>query len=471
MIQNVFKFSNSFSLRNFVTSIKSATQHLKINQPRPETHPHLIKKGELTPGITFDEYQQRRKKLMENIPSDSNHQQKILRFQQASNFFYYTGISTPDSICTFEKEKNNKFKYSIFSEQKGKEYELWWGKQTQKEDLKKIFGVDEIFQIEDFQNFLKKKLEKYNQFFVISEDEHISFRITISQIITQIKKSQEVKLFNAVGFGENQRKVKSKAELELLRKSALIGSYALKKVISKTKPGMIENQLAAEFEYHCKMQGAEFLSFPCIVASGINGTIIHYLHNNQVLEENDLILMDCGCELYGYSSDISRTFPANGKFTNAQKKLYDSVLKEQENLIQMCQTGVTIENLHLEAERGLARALINLGILKPPSLQVPLSRDLVHRFFPHSVSHLLGVDVHDCENLPKNQPLQNGTVLTIEPGLYIPNDPDIPLEFRGLGIRIEDDVVIHGDSPEVLTDSVPKKTQEIESLMNKEEKK
>ena len=253
------------------------------------------------------------------------------------------------------------------------------------------------------------------------------------------------------------RLIKSKKEIELMQKSAEIGSNAIIQGMKMTRPGLSEHQLHAIIEYHSKMLGASGLAYVPVIAGGTNALILHYVTNHNVLKGGDLVLVDAGCEYEYYASDITRTWPVNGKFSAEQAIIYQIVLDCQLEMIKHCKIGNNLNSLqdlafeyfHSELNKLFARKLTRAEMLD---------------IYPHHLGHYIGMDVHDCPTISRSTKFYEGMAITIEPGLYIPESPKYG-KFGGIGVRIEDDVVITEGEPLVLTAKAPKEIKEIEELM------
>ncbi|KAE9531480.1 hypothetical protein AGLY_010686 [Aphis glycines] len=261
------------------------------------------------------------------------------------------------------------------------------------------------------------------------------------------------------------RLYKSLAEQRLMRQSCQIASKAFIKAMMSTKPGSTEHELYATLDYECRMGGAEYLAYPPVVATGNNANTLHYIDNKQKIKDGDLILVDAGCEYHGYSSDISRTWPASGWFSDAQKTLYEATLCVQKELIDMCQERPSLDTLYEAMCFKLGKALAAAHVFKKnvdPSELNMLARALC----PHHVSHYLGMDVHDIGTVKKSIKTEPGFIITVEPGVYVSkNNIRVHEEFLGLGIRIEDDVLITENSIEVLSEDCPKEIEDIEKII------
>ena len=262
------------------------------------------------------------------------------------------------------------------------------------------------------------------------------------------------------------RLFKSPEEIAVMRRAGEITALAHTRAMEKCRPGMFEYQLEGEIHHEFTRHGARYPSYNTIVGSGENGCILHYTENESEMRDGDLVLIDAGCEYKGYAGDITRTFPVNGKFTPAQREIYDIVLESLETSLRLYRPGTSIQEVTGEVVRIMITGLVKLGILHGDVDQ--LITENAHRpFFMHGLSHWLGLDVHDVGvyGQDRSRILEPGMVLTVEPGLYIAPDADVPPAYRGIGIRIEDDILITEDGNENLTASVVKKADDIEALM------
>ena len=265
------------------------------------------------------------------------------------------------------------------------------------------------------------------------------------------------------------RLIKSESEIDLLRCSAEIASLSMIDTMKFCKAGMLENELYIQFEYGCKKRGASQLSFQCSVASGTNATTLAYFNNNSMLDYGDLCLIDCGCEYNGYASDITRTFPVNGKFTKEQAELYQMMLDISTKLISSMVVGCTIKKLETESAKLIRNGLKKLGITS--KLQNHEIKNLkISSADVHFVAHFLGLDIHDTSDIVQTQQFQPNMVLAIEPAIYIPDHEKIPPLYRNIGIRIEDDVLITNEKPEILSKALPRTIEQIEVIMSQKSK-
>jgi Xaa-Pro aminopeptidase len=265
------------------------------------------------------------------------------------------------------------------------------------------------------------------------------------------------------------RKCKSKEEVEVMRKCSEIASLAHVRGMQAARAGLHEYSVAAEIEREFKKRGAQDVAYDSIVATGNNACTLHYRSNRDELKKGDLLLVDAGAELDGYASDITRTYPITGRYTEAQKEVYEWVLKAQEKAIKSVKPGVSFRKSHEVAAKVISEGLKEMNIIKGNSAKAIYQKGLYKRYFPHGTSHWLGLDVHDRgsykdkKNAAKYVKLSTGNVITVEPGLYFrKDDKSVPARYRGIGIRIEDDVLVTRSSHDVLTKNCPKTVEEIE---------
>jgi Xaa-Pro aminopeptidase len=269
-------------------------------------------------------------------------------------------------------------------------------------------------------------------------------------------------------FLHDMRLYKSRAEVAVMRRAARLSAQSHCELMRQCKPGMHEYQLASVFSHHCQMGGAAHLAYPSIVGGGNNACVLHYVENSAVLNDGDLVLIDAGCEVDCYASDITRTFPVSGRFSDAQRALYELVLEAQLAAIDKVRAGNHWNDPHQAAVRVLSKGLLRLGLLRG-TLAKALKAESYTRFFMHRTGHWLGMDVHDVGDYKIDghwRELEPGMVLTVEPGLYIPRgSKGIAKKWQGIGVRIEDDVLVTRGDPDVLTRDVPKTVEDIEASM------
>lgn len=449
-------------------------------QPTFKTHPHSLKKGEIVQGIKLEEIVQRRNNLMETINSYSqaNHPsakrhlvvvpsatKKFMSgtipyiFRQNSDFLYLTGCLEQDSILVMEITERS-FKTIMFVRPKDKNAELWDGIRTGID--RDFYQVDEAKPITDLQTYVEKLRSQAGT--LVWYDEKNSDQSKLTPILRTSNESIEC----PTKFIHTLRWTKSEAEIELIRQTCEIASRAINETIKKSRPGISEHHIFAEVDYRCRMDGASFLAYPPVVASGLNATTIHYISNTQIVKDGDMVLLDAGCEYGGYSSDITRTWPINGTFSEPQRILYEIVLSLQKDLIKTILNpgGMTLDDLFDTMCLKLGKYLQEAHLISSDKSGYDLARE-AFKFCPHHVSHYLGMDVHDTPLVSRSNSLIPGNVFTVEPGIYIGSDRlDVPEEFRGLGLRIEDDVMVTSNMKlEILTSKCIKEVDQLDQLI------
>lgn len=301
-----------------------------------------------------------------------------------------------------------------------------------------------------------------NQSRLVWYDEKSSDQTSLQTILGTEKFESPMK------FIHHLRLIKSPAEINLMRKTCDIAGSAINHTMKVSRPGISEHQIFAEVDYQCRMNGASFLAYPPVVAAGKNATTIHYINNIQTVQPGEMVLMDAGCEYGGYSSDITRTWPIDGNFNEHQRVLYEVVLTLQKDLIQTLLNpgGLTLDELFDTMCFRLGSYLQEINLVPKQLSGYELAR-AAYKFCPHHVSHYLGMDVHDSPLVSRSNQLVPGIICTVEPGIYISEDrQDVPKEFRGIGLRIEDDILITDDMKvEVLTKNCVKELVELEALI------
>ena len=381
-------------------------------------------------------------------------------FRQDSNFYYLSGFLEDNSCLVFIK-KSKKVKTILFVAKKDKTQELWSGNRLGAEEAKKRFLVDEVYEYGEFNTKLKEYLKDKKALYY-------DFNLDYSKVKVLKRYSKEIQSYeNISSFVQKMRLIKSDSEIALIKKAISITKDAHHKAMSRTASLKYEYQLQAEIEYEFKRQGAYSDAYISIVACGNSANTLHYIDNDKELKSGELILIDAGCEYKYYASDITRTIPANGKYTPAQKKLYDMVLATQLKIIKMIKPGVKRSKLQKRAIKLLSQGMIDLGILKG-SLKKIIKKELYKKYYPHGIGHWMGIDVHDeapykYEN-GREIPLKAGMVLTIEPAIYVDENEDVPRKYRGIGIRIEDDILVTKRGNKNLSRKIAKTVEEVEAI-------
>jgi Xaa-Pro aminopeptidase len=421
--------------------------------------------------IEEKEYKKRRERFAEKLQKDSvavffAASQKVrsndteFPYRQNSNFYYLTGFKEDNAALVFVK-KSSVSKVYLFVQKKDPKLELWTGKRLGVTKAKRRFFVNDIFTIDKLnikmKDFLEQKKNLYYDFKV--QNEKIDQLKQLSKNILDYR--------NGAPIVEKMRLIKSSAEVRLIKKALEITKEAHHKAMWASKQLSFEYELQAEIEYIFKKNGAYSDAYTSIVASGDNANTLHYIDNSMPLKYGDLILIDAGCEYNYYSSDITRTIPVSGKFTKPQKELYQLVLDVEKKIISQIKPNILRSKLQQEAEKLLCEGMIKLGILKG-NLKQLLKKKAHKKYFPHGIGHYMGLDVHD-QNPYKNKedkeiPLKAGMVLTIEPGIYLPkDDKKIPKKYRGIGIRIEDDILVTKNGYKNLSYDIKKEIKDIET--------
>lgn len=399
-------------------------------------------------------------------------------FRQESDMLYLSGWNEPDSLLIIVGGKAPRSIF--FCAPKDPDHELWVGKRYGPEGAVREFGLDEAYA-----NFptppaiarIATLLSGARHVFAPPSPPYGRSLFLLQSILKEHEVGSPETKFSTLSsvLGEH-RLIKDDHEIELLRKACMISAIAHRNILRLVRPGMNECELEAEITYRFRKAGGDPLhAYPPIVAAGINACTLHYTENKAVMNDGDLVLVDAGCEIEGYASDITRTFPVNGTFSPAQREVYAIVLAAQKAAIEKAVVGNTVHAVHQAAKDVITRGLIDLGLLKGARGKgVYLALKSCERFFPHGTSHFLGLDVHDVGDYKNNKKhehmrmLEPGMVITVEPGIYIPPSPDIPPMYWNIGIRIEDDVLITSGAPCILTAEAPKEVAEIEANMKRE---
>ncbi|MFY0991665.1 Xaa-Pro aminopeptidase [Halomonas sp. C05BenzN] len=431
--------------------------------------------------IGNDEYRARRRVLMDSLPADSavllpgaslvnRSRDSEFPFRQDSDFHYLTGFPEPDALLLLLPGREEG-ECVLFCQDREPSLEAWTGIRLGAEGAVREHGVDQAFENAERDARLETLLDgRHTLYLPLADGEALALADELrGRLAARARRgARPPQAFaDASPLLHEQRLVKSEAELALMRHAADISARAHVRAMRATRPGLAEYHLQAELEHEFRWQGSSGPAYASIVGGGINACVLHYIENTATLQGGDLVLIDAGAEFDLYAGDITRTFPVDGCFSEAQRSLYELVLGVQERAVEAVRPGATLVELHDLVVQGLTEGLVALGLLEG-EVQARIDDESYRRFYLHSTSHWLGLDVHDVgayRRDGKPRPLQPGMVLTVEPGLYVPADDDIPEAFRGTGIRIEDDVVVTATGHEVLTAGVPKRVAEIEALM------
>lgn len=394
-------------------------------------------------------------------------------FRQESNFFYLSGFDEPESFLVLSPASGaGSHRMTLFVRKRDAEKEMWEGERYGVEGAQKVFGADEAHVIDEFDQKLPALLKGSDRIFYRLGVSETTDRRVLSAVETYRRslgrsgKALAPILDPNEAVGE-MRLFKSPEEIALMRKACQITAQAHKTLMKEVRPGMNEFEVEALVDYLLRKNGCQRVGYGSIIAGGKNATCLHYRANNETLKDGDLLLIDAGGEFDYYTSDITRCFPVGKGFTDGQAKIYDLVLKTQKEAISMAKPGGKIPEIHKRVCEVLTDGMLSLGLMSGKRDEL-VQNAAYRRFYPHNTSHWLGMDVHDVGLYLKNgepRELQPGMVLTIEPGFYVqPGDMDAPEQFRNIGIRIEDDILITQGGHENLTQDAPKERADIEAL-------
>ena len=396
----------------------------------------------------------------------------LFPFRPDSDFFYFTGFPEPEAVMVLLPGRPQG-EYLLFCREKDATKEQWDGYRAGLEGAVEQYGADDAFPFSDLDDIMPGLLEQRERVFHAMGC-NSGFDLRVSEWINQVRcrsraGAQVPTEFLALDhFSHDMRLYKSRSEVAVMRRAAKISAGAHKQLMKTCKSGDHEYQLASRFSHFCQERGAAELAYPSIVGGGNNACVLHYIDNRDELVDGDLVLIDAGCELECYASDITRTFPVSGQFSEPQRQLYQLVLDAQHAAIEKVRAGNHWNDPHEAAVRVLTKGLLKLGLLKG-TLAKALKNESYKKFYMHRTGHWLGMDVHDVGDYKVDghwRELEPGMVLTIEPGLYIPRGMrGVAKKWQGIGIRIEDDVLVTKGEPDVLTRDVPKEVAEIEALM------
>ncbi|WKL45932.1 aminopeptidase P N-terminal domain-containing protein [Flavobacterium pectinovorum] len=386
-------------------------------------------------------------------------------YHQNPDLFYLTGYKEPDGVLLVFKENQGsgeKYNEVLFVREKNANREMWTGRRLGTDGAKSKLGFSTAYNGKDFKDFAIdfKKFDKiiYDKIPTDLGKDKSGFDLfglldtfkTKAGITTESEASLE--LFRTIT--NSLREIKTPEEMVLMRKTVKLSCVAHNEVMKAVGPDMSENEADGIHAYIHKHYGAEGEGYPPIIGAGANGCILHYGENNATKIDNQLLLMDVGSEYHGYSADVTRTIPANGKFTEEQKAIYQLVYDAQEEVFKICKEGTPIQDLNKKSKEVIAAGLIKLGIITDPAD--------VKIYYPHGCSHFLGLDVHDKGNYMGS--LKENMILTVEPGIYIPANSKCDKKWWNIGVRIEDDILIKKDSYENLSAESPRKWDDIEKL-------
>ncbi|MGZ3723177.1 MAG: aminopeptidase P N-terminal domain-containing protein [Bdellovibrionales bacterium] len=431
--------------------------------------------------INVEFYKARRRKLAQLIPGSAvvlpawpeqyRNADTHYVYRPESSLYYLTGYEEPESVLIFRPGRTPET--IMFVREKNVEMETWEGFRFGLEGAKEVFGFDKVYAYEDFAKIAPELLRGservYYTMFRNKEFDEVFGHAMLNVHGWRAKQgAAQLTIEDSSALLGEMRIRKSEEEIEAMQMASRISAEAHVEVMKRTKAGVTERTLQGVFIKEIMERDAFGEAYPSIVATGNNATTLHYRFNESILKSGEMLLIDAGAEYLYYSGDITRTYPVNGKFSPVQKRIYGKILKLQKELCTMVKPGLPFADLQKYTVTQTCQILAEEKLLKGTPEEIEKSA-AYRKYYPHGVSHLLGLDTHDLGSLlakGEPRPLEAGWCLTIEPGLYFPaNDTSIPEEFRGIGIRIEDDLLVTPDGCEVMTRGVPKEIDEMEALI------
>ncbi|MFC0142222.1 Xaa-Pro aminopeptidase [Erwinia mallotivora] len=392
-------------------------------------------------------------------------------YRQNSDFWYFTGFNEPEAVLVLIKSSENHNHSVLFNRVRDLNAEIWFGRRLGQDAAPEKLSVDRALPFDDISEQLPQLLNGldvvYHAQGLYTQADDLLFAA-----LEKLRRGSRQNLIAPATLTDwrpwvhEMRLFKSPEELRILREAGCISALAHTRAMQQCRPGMYEYQLEGEIHHEFNRHGARFPSYNTIVGSGENACILHYTENECQLRDGDLVLIDAGCELQGYAGDITRTFPVNGQFSAPQRAIYDIVLSSLNKALELFRPGTSIREVNEQVVRIMVTGLVELGVMKG-DVETLIAEQAHREFYMHGLSHWLGLDVHDVGfyGNDRDRILEPGMVITVEPGLYIAPDADVPAEYRGIGVRVEDDIVITAEGNENLTDSVVKDADEIEALM------
>jgi Xaa-Pro aminopeptidase len=394
------------------------------------------------------------------------------RFRQDSDFHYLTGFGHPNAALVLRRDGGPPC--TLFVEPRDPEAETWTGYRPGLEGARADFGADEAQPIAELTAKLPALLERARRVYhVLGRDARVDQKIVETVEAARIRSRAHAPPPDAIvdprTILHEMRLFKEPAELELMRRASEITREAHAAAAGLAREGVSEHELEAVIDYTFRRRGGWGPAYESIVGGGANATVLHYVANDQPLRDGTLVLIDAGCEYAGYAADVTRTYPVGGRFTAEARAVYDVVLDAQEASLAVSRPGATLEDVHDASLRRLVEGMIGLGLLAKTSVDEAIQAGEFRRYYMHRTSHWLGLDVHDVGSYSadgKPRRLEPGMVFTVEPGLYVPaRDERAPAALRGLGVRIEDDVVVTESGHENLSAAIPKRPDDVEALV------
>jgi len=391
-------------------------------------------------------------------------------FRQDSNFWYLTGFNEAEATLVVLTDNSKTAKSIAFVPEKDKLKEIWDGYRAGPEGAVKDHGFDEAYNNSEINDQLPELLKGCDRvFYPVGKNAGLDQNIIewIKTAKSKDRHSSAIDIADATSKVGNQRLIKDAHEIDLMKKACRISAESHVEAMKFVKPGMTEQEMEAFYLYEFAKRGGRFSAYTPIVAGGENACVLHYIENSKPLIDGDLLLVDAGCEYDFYASDITRTFPVSGKFTDAQLAIYEVVLEAESKAIAAVSVNNNVMDAQIISEKVVTQGLIDLGILTG-SLDDLHAKGAFKEFYMHKIGHWLGIDVHDAGDYMEDDQFMKfkpGMVTTIEPGIYIPSSANVDDKWKGIGIRIEDDILVTPDGNENLTEFVPSDPKEIEALM------
>lgn len=393
-------------------------------------------------------------------------------FRQNSDFWYFTGFNEPEAALLLIKSDETHYHSVLFNRVRDPSAETWFGRRLGQDAAPAKLSVDRALPWDEIGNQLHLLLNGLDVVYHAQGEYDFADALVFSALDTlrhgyrQHLRAPDT-LVDWRPWVHDMRLFKSAEELAVMRRAGEITALGHTRAMETCRPGRFEYQLEGDILHEFNRHGARYPSYNTIVGSGENGCILHYTENETQMRDGDLVLIDAGCEYLGYAGDITRTFPVNGRFSPEQRAVYDVVLAMLEKSLELYRPGASIKSVTEQAVLVMVSGLVELGILKG-EVGTLIAAQAHRQFFMHGLSHWLGLDVHDVGDYgtpERGRVLEPGMVLTVEPGIYIPMEADAPAQYRGIGIRIEDNIVITENGNENLTGSVVKDPDAIEALM------
>ncbi|GAB4420481.1 MAG: Xaa-Pro aminopeptidase [Bacteriovoracaceae bacterium] len=389
-------------------------------------------------------------------------------FRQESNFKYLTGLDEPEAYLIV---KDHPAKSILFVRPKDDFAEMWGGIRMGVDHVKKVFDFDEVHAVQDFDKILNEELKGSNRVYVDFTNTKLLHKM--AQKVEELTHYRKQKVIRPKGLDDLKplvgklRLFKSSSEIESIRRAAAITDKAHRAAMAMARPGVNEAEIESLMEFIYRQNGAKHPAYESIIAGGANALVLHYIENNQPLKKGELLLIDAGSEFNCYASDVTRTFPVDMKFDPLHRELYEIVLEAQRSALSRSSSGHTLHDVHQAACKILIQGLLDHNILEG-SVDENLEKGTFKDYYPHGTSHWLGLDVHDnspyLDDELNELKLAPGMVFTIEPGLYFQHKNKCPDRYKGIGIRIEDDVLVTEQSYDNLTVMIPKSVHEIEEM-------